>query len=97
MECFINTSLEYLTIAKGGLILNTIGAIILTIASTQTLNVLTKFVDTIKDAYGTLGQGSAVPRVKEIAKEFDQIKSKSTLTNRVGYAFLIIGFIIQLF
>jgi hypothetical protein len=93
----MDIDLTWLTLAKTGLILNTVGALILVLASNKILDVLTKFVDTVGPTYGTYGQGRAAPQIKRLAKEFIKVKRKALITNFVGYTFFVLGFILQLF
>lgn len=93
----MDANVAWLTLAKTGLILNTIGALFLVVGSNKILDVLTKFVDTVAPTYGTYGQGQAAPKIRALAEKFTTVKKKAIIVNYIGYAFFILGFILQLF
>lgn len=87
----------WLTPPKIGLILNTLGAIVLIVGSNKVIDVLAKFVDIVTPTYGTFGQGLVAPEIKELGNEFIVAKRKARIINGFGYLLFILGFILQLF
>jgi hypothetical protein len=88
---------EWLTLAKAGLILNTIGAIVLIIGSNKIIDVLTKFIDLVSPTYGTYGQGRVSGDIKALGVEFTKAKKRAKIINLVGYLLFALGFVLQLF
>jgi hypothetical protein len=92
MDSFTN----WITLAKTGLILNTLGSIVLIMGSNKVMDVLSKFIDTVGPTYGTYGQGNVAPQIKDLSKSFYNVKRAATLYNLIGYILFIAGFILQL-
>jgi hypothetical protein len=88
--------MDWLTLSRVGLIINTTGAIALILGSNQAVDVMSKFIGVIGATYGTYGQGSVTKQTQKLTGEFIRAKKRATLFNTLGYALFIIGFILQL-
>ena len=88
--------MNWFTLAKIGLISNSIGAVFLIIGSDRITKVISRFVDIVGPTYGTYGQGKVSSQIKELTNDFKKAKIQGNLFNYIGYLLFITGFILQL-
>ena len=76
-----------------GLIINSLGAILLAIGTSAQTSILSKIINSIADAYGTWS-ATKIPENK--IQSFRKTKRISMILNILGYVFFVIGFSIQI-
>ena len=81
-------------VPKIGLLFNTAGAVILTIASAREGDYLVNILSLMKDTYGRYDSN-----IKEVVPEIDRLikrKGRNKILNKIAWLMFIIGFIFQL-
>ena len=81
-------------VPKIGLLFNTAGAVILTIASASEGDYLVNILSLMKDTYGRYDSN-----IKEVVPEIDRLikrKGRNKILNKIAWLMFIIGFIFQL-